>query len=65
MAKLLIELIAGIVRAVIADVLFEAFQKVAAWLDPKVHGRLKLVVGLALGVGAYFLIPIVLGLFAL
>ena len=65
MTKLLVELIAGIVRAVIADALFALFQKAAAWLDPKIRGRMKLVVGLALGVGAYFLIPIVLGLFAL
>jgi hypothetical protein len=37
--------------------------KLGAWLDTKIHGRrMKIVVGLLLGLAAYVLVPICAGL---
>ena len=64
MAKLVGELLFGLVRVLLADLLKEAAVKVCAWLDTKVHGRTpRLVLGRLLGVAAYFIFPIILGLF--
>ena len=63
MAKLLGELLFAMVSALIKGGANSLLQKVGAWLDTKVHGRTtRIVVGLLLGVGAYFLFPIVTGL---
>jgi hypothetical protein len=57
------ELLIGIGRAFIGRWLYSLFVMLAAWLDPMVHTRaLKIVVGLLLGVAAYFVIPLVIGL---
>jgi hypothetical protein len=64
MAKLVGELFFGLVRILIADLLKQAAVKVCAWLDTKVQGRTtRLVLGGFLGIAAYFIFPIILGLF--
>ena len=64
MAKLVGELFFGLVRILIADLLKQAAVKVCAWLDTKIQGRTtRLVLGGFLGVAAYFIFPIILGLF--
>ena len=64
MAKLIGELLFGLIRILIADLLKQAAVKVCAWLDTKVHGRTaRIVLGGLLGIGAYFIFPIILGLF--
>lgn len=64
MAKLAGELLFGLVRIFIADVLKQAAVNVCAWLDTKIQGRTtRLVLGGFLGIAAYFIFPIILGLF--
>ena len=64
MAKLVGELFFGLVRILIADLLKQAAVKVCAWLDAKIQGRTtRLVLGGFLGIAAYFIFPIILGLF--
>jgi hypothetical protein len=64
MAKIVGELLFGLVRILVGDLLKQAAVKVGAWLDSRVHGRTtRLVLGLFLGVAAYFIYPIILGLF--
>jgi hypothetical protein len=66
MADVVVELVVGIMRAFIGRFAYALFLKMAAWLDPMVHGRtLRIVVGLLLGIGAYFLIPVMVGLLSL
>jgi hypothetical protein len=63
MAKLIGELLFAMVSALIRGWAYSLFLKVGAWLDTRVHGRTaRLIVGLLLGLAAYFLIPIVTGL---
>jgi hypothetical protein len=63
MAKFLGELLFGIARSLITDrmnsFLKQIAQRVCAWLDTKVHGRTRIVVGLLLGIAAYGLFPII------
>ena len=64
MAKLVGEILFGLVRILIADLLKQAALKVCAWLDTKIQGRTtKLIVGGFLGLAAYFVFPIIMGLF--
>jgi hypothetical protein len=64
MANLIGELLFGLVRILIADWLKQAAVKVCAWLDTKIHGRTtKMIVGGLLGLAAYFIFPIIMGLF--
>jgi hypothetical protein len=64
MAKLVGELLFGLIRILIADLLKQAAVKVCAWLDTRIHERtMRLVLGGLLGIGAYFIFPIILGLF--
>jgi hypothetical protein len=63
MAKLFGELLFGLVRILIADWLKLAAVKMCAWLDTKIHGRiLRIVLGGLLGLAAYFIYPIIMGL---
>jgi hypothetical protein len=63
MAKLIGELLFGLVRILIADLLKQAAVKVCAWLDTKIYGRItRIVLGGLLGLAAYFIFPIILGL---
>jgi hypothetical protein len=68
MAKIIGELLFAMIRAFIRGCVNSFLQqivpKLGAWLDTKVHGRTKIVVGLFLGVAAYFIIPIIAGLLA-
>jgi hypothetical protein len=70
MAKLLGELLfatlGAFIRSCVYSFLEQAVLKWGAWLDTKVQGRTaKLVLGILLGLAAYFLIPIAVGLFSL
>jgi len=61
--ELLLELLAWIVRVLVMDLLWQAVVKLCAWLDPKIPGRWpRLIIGGLLGLAAFFLFPIVLGL---
>jgi hypothetical protein len=65
MAKLLVELLLWIIRVLVMDLLWQAVTKLCAWLDTKIAGRWpRLIVGGLLGLAAFFLFPIVLGLFS-
>jgi hypothetical protein len=67
MANIIGELLLAMISAFIRGLansffLMQIVLKVGAWLDTKVHGRTKIVVGLLLGVAAYFFVPIIAGL---
>ncbi|MBR0775350.1 hypothetical protein JQ625_10955 [Bradyrhizobium diazoefficiens] len=63
MAAFLAELLFDFVGSLIGNWLRQVFVAVCGWLDTGIHGRAaRLVVGGLLGVAAYFLIPIVIGL---
>ena len=63
MAKLLGELLLDLLRVLVGDLPRQAAVKVGAWLDKNIEGRrTKMIVGLLLGVAAYFLFPIILGI---
>ncbi len=63
LGELLIELLGGLVRSFLEQAIIVKF---GTWLDTKIQGRrVKIVLGLFLGVSAYFLIPILLGLLSL
>ena len=66
MAKLLGELLLDLLRVLVGDLLKGLALRVGAWLDQNIRGRrVKIVVGLLLGVAAYFLFPIILGILGL
>jgi hypothetical protein len=66
MAKLLGELLFDLLRVLVGDLLRGVALRVGAWLDRNIRGRrVKIVVGLLLGVAAYFLFPIFLGILGL
>lgn len=66
MAKLLGELLMDLLRVLVGDVLKQVALKVGAWLDNDIRARrMKIAVGLLLGLAAYFLFPIVLGILGL
>ena len=64
MAKLLVELLLWIIRILVVDLLWQAVTKLCAWLDTKIHGRTaRIVMGGLLGLAAYIVFPIIIGLF--
>jgi len=66
MAKLLGELLLDLLRVLVGDLLKGVALRVCAWLDQNIRGRrVKIDVGLLLGVAAYFLFPIILGILGL
>jgi hypothetical protein len=66
MAKLLGELLFDLLRVLVGDLLKRVALRVCAWLDQNIQSRrVKIIVGLLLGVAAYFLFPIILGLLGL
>ena len=66
MAKLLGELLLDLLRVLVSDVLKGVVVRVGAWLDRNIESRrLKIGAGLLLGVAAYFLFPIILGILGL
>jgi hypothetical protein len=63
MAKLIGELLFAMVSSLIKGWANSLLLKVGAWLDTKVHGRTaKIVVGFLLGLAAYVLVPLCVGL---
>ena len=63
MAKLLGELLLDLLRVLVGDLPRQAAVKVGAWLDKNIQGRrTKVVIGLLLGLAAFFLFPIVFGI---
>ena len=67
LGELLFELLGAFIRGAVRSFLEQTIiVRLGTWLDTKIHLRtVKIVLGLLLGVGAYFLIPIVLGLLSL
>ena len=66
MAKLLGELLLDLLRVLVGDLLRGVALRVGAWLDQNIRGRrVRIVVGLLLGVAAYFLFPIILRILGL
>ena len=66
MAKLLGELLVDLLRVLVGDLLQGLALRVGRWLDQNIQSRrVKIVVGLLLGVAAYFLFPIILGILGL
>lgn len=66
MAKLLVELLLWLIRIVVVDLLWQAVVKFCAWLDTKITGRWpRIIVGGLLGLAAFFIFPIVMGLLGL
>ncbi len=63
MAQLFGELLFGLVRALVESLLKEAALKLCAWLDTRIHGHTtKIIVGGLLGLAAFFIYPIIIGL---
>ena len=63
MAKLIGELLFEIIGALVRGLVYSLWVKFVTWLDPKVHGRAaKIVVGMIMGLGLFFLMPTVSGL---
>jgi hypothetical protein len=66
MAKLFGELLFGLIRLLVVDLFKQVAVKVCAWLDTKVHTRtLRIVLGGLLGIAAYFIFPVIMGLLGL
>ena len=68
MGKIIGELLFGLARFLVVLVmesfLVEAARNFMIWLDPKIRGRwTRIITGGLLGIAAYFLFPIVMGLF--
>ena len=63
MANIIGELLFAFFRTLVADWAYSLFIKAATWLDTKIAGRkAKVAVGMLLGLAAYFLIPVFVGL---
>ena len=63
MAKVLGELLLIMVRILVVDLMGQAVVKFGAWLDTKVSGRTtRIILGGLLGLAAYFIFPIILGI---
>ncbi|MFB6460316.1 hypothetical protein [Bradyrhizobium tunisiense] len=66
MAALVAELLFDLVRTLVGNWLRQVVVATCAWLDTKVHGRAaRFVVGGLLGIGAFFLIPVIADLLGL
>lgn len=66
MAKLIGELLLDIISTLVRDWAYSSFLKLAAWLVTKIQGRrMRIAACLLLGLAAYFLIPIFVGLLGL
>jgi len=66
MAAFFVELLFDFARSLIGDWLRRAFVAVCAWVEPRLHNSTaRFLVGGLLGIAAYLLIPVVLGLLGL
>jgi hypothetical protein len=66
MTNILGEILFAVIRTIVGGWAYSLWIKLATWLDPKIKGRwAKVAVGGLLGLAAYFIIPIVMGLLGL
>ncbi|MGY8705102.1 hypothetical protein RAD16_05085 [Bradyrhizobium sp. 18BD] len=66
MAAFFAELLFDIAGSLVGDWLRQAVVAVCTWLEPRIHGRAaRFIVGGLLGIAAYLLIPLVIGLLGL
>ena len=66
MTNILGEILFALVRTIIAGWAYSLWIKLATWLDPKIKGHwAKVAVAGLLGLAAYFIIPVVMGLLGL
>jgi hypothetical protein len=66
MAAFVAELLFDLLRTLVGSWLRHAAVAICAWLDTKIHDRTaRIVVGLLLGIAAFFLIPAITGLLGL
>jgi hypothetical protein len=66
MANILGELLFALIRSIVAGWAYALWVKLATWLDPKIQRRwVKVAVGGLLGLAAFFMIPVVIGLLGL
>jgi hypothetical protein len=66
MTNVLGEILFALIRTIVGGWAYSLWIKLATWLDPKIKGRwAKVAVGGLLGLAAYFIIPIVMGLLGL
>ena len=63
MASIIEEFLRPIVRSFLSDQTHALFVRAASWLDANIAGRsTKIVIGMILGLAAFFSVPIVIGL---
>jgi len=63
MASIIEEFLRPIVRSFLSDQTHALFLKMANWLDANIAGRTaKIVIGMILGLAAFFSVPVVTGL---
>jgi hypothetical protein len=66
MTNILGEFLFALIRTTVAGWAYSLWIKLATWLDTKIKGRwTKVAVGGLLGLAAYFIIPVVMGLLGL
>jgi hypothetical protein len=66
MANILGEILFALIRSIVGGWVYSLWIKLATWLDPKIKRRwVKVAVGGLVGLAAYFLIPIMMGLLGL
>ena len=66
MANILGELLFALIRSIVAGWAYALWVKLATWLEPKIQRRwVKVAVGGLLGLAAFFMIPVVIGLLGL
>lgn len=66
MAAFFAELLFDIAASLVRNWLGRAVVAVCTWLEPRIHGRAaRFIVGGLLGVAAYLLIPVIIGLLGL
>ncbi|MET4038455.1 hypothetical protein [Bradyrhizobium sp. RT6a] len=66
MANILGELLFALIRSIVAGWAYALWAKLGTWLEPKIQRRwVKVAVGGLLGLAAFFMIPILMGLLGL
>jgi hypothetical protein len=66
MTNILGEILFAVIRTIVGGWAYSLWIKLATWLDPKIKVRwAKVAVGGLLGLAAYFIIPVAMGLLGL
>jgi hypothetical protein len=66
MANILGELLFALIRSIVAGWAYALWVKLTTWLEPKIQRRwVTIAVGGLLGLAAFFMIPILMGLLGL